>query len=735
MAVIDLHNEPLRVFECLEAHTLNRLDFLFPDGTHENTPPGITRENFRSHREYADWLINIFDFWFDRGEHKKKIRLFDNILALLIGGQSDTEGIGEQSLSFFTIETDGEIRDSDVLGVAFEHASRFGEGHFLGKQCFEKLMNSNDFQTKLRQYSPASLSSECSMCYWRDICGGGFLAHRYSVEGGFSNPSIYCGNIQALLKHVRARIKKKLVQHGEQSETTKNKIITKHGNLNFCADAQSLSRMWDIPISAINKIALFSNGNHSNPIKNSCMEIPVSRILTPEHPDFYQTIEREMFDVVHFLVHKLNCIIYSNRLGHCFSNDQAFQKRKIGLLCRDREESLYLLGALKNSSLNRGKVSVGIEMGRIVAKKGKSDTIEITFLPNEKEPAEYFSSVNKASEEFILNLNKEFSQPPTVWEIPANNSAEIEIEDIRDIFSDYSFSDEIAISGDKFIVSAKEPYYRNEALAVRHYARVGNIAIVNNHAWASLFWTSMLSTMTDCDTDSSYQIIHIDYHSDLMMPKLFYSPEVGTFIDFFTKKPVFFDDKKTIEKAIYSTAIGPGSFLLPFFYLQKERWIRYDHIYPGKIREKSDSTSRRYNIANNGPPILKQCGSTLLLRNGAKKKKNIEIRSHSAEISEFPAIVGDIIFLDIDLDFFSNKMGGTTDWRTNPGWHPNDEELQKLFDYVQGIVEKIALSGKSVIISIATSNNFCPPEVSSPALQQLIKFFKTAGLIRSKEQW
>ena len=51
------------------------------------------------------------------------------------------------------------------------------------------------------------------------------------------------------------------------------------------------------------------------------------------------------------------------------------------------------------------------------------------------------------------------------------------------------------------------------------------------------------------------------------------------------------------------------------------------------------------------------------------------------------------------------------------------------------MAERIVLSGTPVIVSIATSTNFCPPEVALPALQQLILFLKTGGLIRSKEQW
>ena len=58
-----------------------------------------------------------------------------------------------------------------------------------------------------------------------------------------------------------------------------------------------------------------------------------------------------------------------------------------------------------------------------------------------------------ADDEFILGQHQKFSRPPTVWEIPIDNSAEIDIEDIRETFSNYSLS-EIAIVGDRAIVSA-----------------------------------------------------------------------------------------------------------------------------------------------------------------------------------------------------------------------------------------------------------------------------------------
>ena len=136
LAVIDLRDDPIRTFDFLSSMTSSGVDFLFPDGTHDDPPPGISREDFRTNSNYANWLIPIFDKWFSRGIRKPSIRFFENILTLLVGGRSDVEGLGEQSLSLLAIETDGEIQDSDVLSVAFEHAARFGSGALFGKKLF-----------------------------------------------------------------------------------------------------------------------------------------------------------------------------------------------------------------------------------------------------------------------------------------------------------------------------------------------------------------------------------------------------------------------------------------------------------------------------------------------------------------------------------------------------------------------------------------------------------------------
>ena len=47
------------------------------------------------------------------------------------------------------------------------------------------------------------------MCSVVDVCGGGAVAHRYSLEG-YANPSIYCTEIKQLIEHANKRVTEQL---------------------------------------------------------------------------------------------------------------------------------------------------------------------------------------------------------------------------------------------------------------------------------------------------------------------------------------------------------------------------------------------------------------------------------------------------------------------------------------------------------------------------------------------
>jgi uncharacterized protein len=207
LSVIDLNNDPIETYRYLLSWEPPRLDFLLPEGTHDTPPPGIPGGGgiARKPTPYADWLIPIFDEWFSHPD-QTGIRLFENLIDVLLGGRSQTDGTGEGSFNLFTIETDGAIEDVDLFKTAYPGASRlnlpFRPPPNVITTRFAELTSWPTVVERHRLNLVEGLCQRCRECPAVEACGGGFVAHRWSSENGFSNPSVYCADLYKLSAHV-----------------------------------------------------------------------------------------------------------------------------------------------------------------------------------------------------------------------------------------------------------------------------------------------------------------------------------------------------------------------------------------------------------------------------------------------------------------------------------------------------------------------------------------------------
>jgi uncharacterized protein len=198
LCVIDLRNDPVATYEALLVFGPPKVDFLLPHGTWESPPPGRLPDSVET--PYADWLITVFDHWYR--QPRTQIRLFVEIIRLLLGGTSDIEAVGLAPASFLVIETDGLIEQVDTLKAAFHEASRTG----LNVACdsFDSALLLPEFAA--RQLGYHALSAECRECPILRVCGGGLYTHRYRPGTGFSNPSVYCPDLMRLIGHIRETV-------------------------------------------------------------------------------------------------------------------------------------------------------------------------------------------------------------------------------------------------------------------------------------------------------------------------------------------------------------------------------------------------------------------------------------------------------------------------------------------------------------------------------------------------
>ncbi len=197
LSVIHPEENPLNIYNYLKEIGVSFVDFLYPDKTYDQV------EN--KDQQISSWLIELFDLWFnDKSVNKPYIRSFDIVIGLILGIERGNETIGRKNNKTICIKPNGDIQAVDNLMVC-------GNGFTKTKYNIERNTIDEALEDPLiKKYYNSHLDNElhikCKECIIKNICGGGHLAHRYSLKNGFNNPSVYCFEIFSLVSHIQNRI-------------------------------------------------------------------------------------------------------------------------------------------------------------------------------------------------------------------------------------------------------------------------------------------------------------------------------------------------------------------------------------------------------------------------------------------------------------------------------------------------------------------------------------------------
>jgi uncharacterized protein len=206
LCVINPRVSGLEIFKHFLDLGFKRMNFLLPDATHDS-----------KHKLYgsevatpvADYLIPIFDYWFELDDPSIRISLFRDLLRKLMGGNPETDAFGSANMGYIVVETDGSIEALDVLRVCEEGMGRSGlnvlDNNFDDLRFALPTVNQ-------AIYDGFPLPGVCEGCSERDICGGGYLPHRYSRDRQFDNASVWCADILRLLSHIRDQLASRIVE-------------------------------------------------------------------------------------------------------------------------------------------------------------------------------------------------------------------------------------------------------------------------------------------------------------------------------------------------------------------------------------------------------------------------------------------------------------------------------------------------------------------------------------------
>lgn len=198
LSVVDLETDPVSTYEALLEFDPPALDFLLPHHNWSDPPPRPPG----SPAAYGTWLSTVFERWYGAPSRETRVRLFEEIIHLLLGGMSETEAVGITPSTLIVVETDGSIEQADVLKSAY--AGACATGLHIVRDSFDAALRVPHIAA--RQLGMDALGEECQACPIKGVCGGGLYAHRYEAGKGFRNRSVFCPDLYALITHIKDRV-------------------------------------------------------------------------------------------------------------------------------------------------------------------------------------------------------------------------------------------------------------------------------------------------------------------------------------------------------------------------------------------------------------------------------------------------------------------------------------------------------------------------------------------------
>jgi uncharacterized protein len=220
------------------------MTFLLPDVSHDNKARyygGLGRT------PVADFLVPLFDAWFDEDSPIVVVGIFHDLIKRLLGGRGETDCFGNPLMSYLIVETDGAIEALDALRVCREGIARSNLN--VLRDGFDDLGRGLPLVHQA-VHQGFSLARACQTCEFRQVCGGGFLPHRYSRARAFDNPSVWCEDIKVLLDHIRRRI------HGAAPIPRPPTHKARASGLRFQADSRAMPRVVQLPVLARDSVGI-----------------------------------------------------------------------------------------------------------------------------------------------------------------------------------------------------------------------------------------------------------------------------------------------------------------------------------------------------------------------------------------------------------------------------------------------------------------------------------------------
>ncbi|SNR95151.1 radical SAM protein [Flavobacterium sp. ov086] len=220
LSVMNLESDPIEYYNHFNSLNLRSIDILLLDSNYDSKTVVSNHS-----KKVWEWYIKIFDKWYHEKGEKSEIRFFEMIIREVLGEEQNIDSLGSHENNLLVLETNGGLEAVDALklcGDSFTKNELNINSHEIDEISKSNLM-------EVYYNSGKYLPKKCLACPVQDICGGGYLPHRYSSKNGFNNPSIYCDDLLRIITHIQNTVvedmpKELKIETGIQKLTYENAL-------------------------------------------------------------------------------------------------------------------------------------------------------------------------------------------------------------------------------------------------------------------------------------------------------------------------------------------------------------------------------------------------------------------------------------------------------------------------------------------------------------------------------
>jgi uncharacterized protein len=175
----------------------SHLQFM-PAMAFQSVEPDVPAEYLITPTEYGDFLVELFDEWYQQGFPTVSVRTFDSIIQSYLGIPNDLCIYSERCDSGIVVEYNGDIYPCDF----YVHPGR-RLGNIMEESLGVILAKPERAAFVARKLS---LPPQCEACEWRWVCRGGCPRNRLDgIDGG--PPEYFCESHQRFFSYADERLR------------------------------------------------------------------------------------------------------------------------------------------------------------------------------------------------------------------------------------------------------------------------------------------------------------------------------------------------------------------------------------------------------------------------------------------------------------------------------------------------------------------------------------------------